>query len=130
MADVNVTLPPSARNHRSWRAFVKFIGQQGKASSFDLATGELTLFEGDQLVIDAQLVTYAGDQTNIDNDLDTSDEAAQVAKDIQRFSDDTVINAVVEVYRLELNILRAAAGLPTRSAGFIDGQITAEIAAP
>ena len=125
-----VTLPPSALNHRSWRSFVKFIGQQGKASSFDDATGELILYEGDQAVIDAQLVTYTADQTNIDNDLDTSDQAADVAKDILRYQNDVVINAVVEVYRVELNILRVAAGLPARSEGFIDGQITAEIAAP
>lgn len=130
MATVTVTLPSSARNRRSWRSFVKFIGQQGKGSNFEQANGQLILFEGDQATIDAQLVAYTADQTNIDNDLDTFDQAADVAKDILRFQDDVVINAVVEVYRVELNILRAAAGLPDRSEGFIDGQITAKIANP
>lgn len=130
MATVTVTLPPSARNRRSWRSFQKFIGQESKASSFDESTGELILYEGDQAIIDAQLVTYTGDQTNIDNDLDASDEAAQVAKDILRYQNDAVLNAIVEVYRQELNILRGIEGLPDRSAGFIDGAITSEIASP
>ncbi len=130
MANVNVILPPSARNRRSWRSFVKFIGQQGKGSNFVEATGELLLFEGDQATIDGQLVAYTADQANIDNDLDASDQASDVAKDILRYQNDVVINAVVEVYRVELNILRAAAGLADRSEGFIDGQITAKIANP
>lgn len=129
MANATVTLPPSARNRRSWRSFKRHAGFIG-GSTLDESTGELIFLEADQATIDAALVTYVADQTNIDNDFDASDQASDVAKNILRFQDDVVINAVVEVYRLELNILRAAAGLPDRSEGFIDGQITAKIANP
>lgn len=130
MATVTVTLPPSARNRHSWRSFVNFIGQRGKASSLDQATGELTLFEGDQATIDAQLVTYVADQTNIDDDFQDvlDDEAKDSAK--SEFDDDSILTALIKEMVDQLNDIRAQTGQPALNFGQVNADIRNRIGQP
>lgn len=117
MANVNLILPPSARNTRSARSFKRFIGQHGKASNLDEATGELFLFEGDQATIDAQLITYTADQVNIDLAYDTDISDAETARVKNTFDDKErrLLRAFAEVVLDELNNLRAQHGLAART---------------
>lgn len=125
-----VTLPPSARNDRSWQSFVNFIGLRGKASSFDRATGELILFDGDQATIDAQLVTYAGDQTNIDNDFDDVLADLVTDRDKDEFDDDSILTAVIKEMVEQLNDIRGPAGLPLLNFGTVNADIRNRIGQP
>lgn len=130
MATVTVTLPPSARNDRSWQSFAHFIGQRGRASSLDRTTGELIFFHGDQATIDAQLVTYAADQTNIDNDFD--DVAADEVKDREKdeFDDDSIVTAIIKEMVDQLNDIRGNAGMPLLNFGTVNSNIRNRIGQP
>lgn len=131
MANVTVTLPPSARNTRSARSFKRFIGQPGKSSQLDRATGILVLFEGDQATIDAALVNYIADQANIDKAHDATVDADNVGRLQREFAADVILNAVVEVVRVELNDLRAEhTGKPAIQPAAFDALIRAKIANP
>lgn len=129
MANATVTLPPSARNRRSWRSFKRHAGFTG-GSTFDEATGEL-IFEGaDQATVDASLVTYVADQANIDNDLDADDAAVSTGALIQRYDNDPVLIAIADVFREELNVLRALHALPDIQQGQMNGKVHNKIANP
>ena len=83
-----------------------------------------------QADLDAALVTYNADPTAEDAAYATRDQGRRVGRFQQRFGDDPVVQAVVEVMRIELNVLRASIPLPDISAGQMDGKVRAKIANP
>ena len=96
----------------------------------DQATGELTLFEGDQATIDAQLVTYVADQTNIDDDFQDvlDDEAKDSAK--SEFDDDSILTALIKEMVDQLNDIRAQTGQPALNFGQVNADIRNRIGQP
>lgn len=123
MANVNLILPPSARNTRSARSFKRFIGQHGKASNLDEATGEFFLFEGDQATIDAQLITYTADQVNIDTDYDDVVNDERKDRDKDAFDEKNDLTALIKEMVEQLNELRALHALPPLNFGTVNADI-------
>lgn len=115
------------------RAFNHFIGKGVRGGyTFDAANDQFEISKGfvSQAQLDQFAIDYAADQANADAAAAAAVDARNVG-DLQKiYGDDPILAAVIEVYRQEINVLRSNAGLPDRSAGFIDGQIRAEIATP
>lgn len=83
-----------------------------------------------QPALDAALADYVANQAARDTDFQVVQDGETVGELQQRWADDEISNAVAEVFRIELNELRALHSLPDRTAGFIDGQVRAKIAIP
>lgn len=81
--------------------------------------------------LDTALADYVANQAARDADFQVVRDGETVGELQQKFGDDEVLNAVVEVMRTELNNLRAQhTGMPAISAGAMDGAVRAKIANP
>lgn len=116
----------------NFRAFNHFIGNINGYAGFEPTTDEFEVEKAfiDQATLDQFAVDYAADQPAADQAAQQANEARQIGKLQQEFTDDVNLNAVVEVMRLELNELRALHSLPDIPAGQMDGAIRQKITNP
>lgn len=124
-----ITIPPSSTQD-VWLAIADLAGSVLNNIGYDSVTDLLTVPDVNQVDLDAALVTYNADPTAEDAAYATRDQGRRVGRFQQRFGDDPVVQAVVEVMRIELNVLRASIPLPDISAGQMDGKVRQKIANP
>lgn len=113
-------------------AFNNFAGNQGLIYYFDETSFlyEIPIPPGNQAQLDGKLIAYNAGQAGIDAAFATFDKGRRDTAFGNKYDADEVLNAVVEVMRLELNTLRALHALPDITAGAMDGAIKAKIANP
>lgn len=113
-------------------AFNNFAGNQGLIYYFDETSFlyEIPIPPGNQVQLNGKLTAYNANQAAIDAAFSVDEDNRQDTRLQQKYDNDEVLNAVVEVMRLELNTLRALHALPDITAGAMDGAIKAKIANP
>lgn len=96
-------------------AFNNHVGQLGKGYYFEGL--EIEIVQLTQAVLDAALITYAADVTNINNTFtqllldDESERVRNTFDDVER----RLLRAFAEVVKDEINILRGQHGLAART---------------
>lgn len=122
-----ITVPP-ASNQDVWLAIADLAGSA--LDNIGHLNDVLDVPDVDQVDLDAALVTYNADPTAADAAWTQKFAAREIGRNQQRFGDDEVAQAVIEVMRIELNVLRASIPLPDITAGQMDGKVRAKIANP
>lgn len=122
--------PPASSNQDVWLAIADIAGSALENIGYNGQTDLLDVADVSQPDLDAALVTYNADPTAADAAWTQKFAAREIGRNQQRFGDDEVAQAVVEVMRIELNVLRALHSLPDISAGQMDGKVRQKIANP
>ncbi len=122
--------PPASSNQDVWLAIADIAGSALENIGYNGQTDLLDVAEVSQPDLDAALVTYNADPTAADAAWTQKFAAREIGRNQQRFGDDEVAQAVVEVMRIELNVLRALHSLPDISAGQMGGKVRQKIANP
>ncbi|MCK5644833.1 MAG: hypothetical protein KAJ19_28800 [Gammaproteobacteria bacterium] len=122
-----ITVPP-ASNQDVWLAIADLAGSA--LDNIGHLNDVLDVPDVDQVDLDAALVTYNADPTAADAAWTQKFAAREIGRNQQRFGDDEVAQAVIEVMRIELNVLRASIPLPDITVGQMDGKVRAKIANP
>lgn len=122
--------PPASSSQDVWLAIADIAGSALENIGYDSLTDLLEVPDVSQVDLDAALVTYNADPAAADAAWTQSFAAREIGRNQQRFGDDEVTQAVIEVMRLELNELRALHSLPDISAGAMDGAVRSKIANP
>lgn len=119
-----ITVAPGQR----LRVIAKLAGSNMR--KLFLTIDEFEVPDVSQAALDAAFADYQANQAAREAAFDADEIAAAIGELQQQFGDDVIINAVVEVFRTELNTLRALHALPDLAAGAIDGAIRNKIANP
>jgi len=122
--------PPASSNQDVWLAIADIAGSALENIGYNGQTDLLDVADVSQPDLDAALVTYNADPTAADAAWTQKFAAREIGRNQQRFGDDEVAQAVVEVMRIELNVLRALHSLPDISAGQMGGKVRQKIANP
>lgn len=113
------------------RALAAHAGSVVKGQiGFRPSNSELEVADVSQPDLDAALVDYTANQAAIDTAFQATEDATTVGELQQEFGGDRIIQALTEVMRIELNVLRASIPLPDISAGQMDGKVKQKIANP
>lgn len=109
-------------------AFNDHVGQHGKGYFFQGL--EIEIPQLTQAVLDAALITYTADVTNINDDF--ADKIADEIKDRDKdaFDDKTDLTALIKEMVDQLNELRALHALPALNFGVVNADIRNRIGQP
>lgn len=115
---------------QNFHAFARHVGAMDLAILFDPDTLEIELPDIDQATMDAGLITYAADQTNLDSELVDALEDQATEFDQNLFDEKKDLTALIKVMVDELNVLRATQSLPDLNFGTVNAAIRQRINKP